>query len=475
LTHDDKGELSTPRRLAAAGGITVSDRSTASAPLGHLGAADRLMEKHPLLGVPLPAYGGRSLPNLAGTLAQALGRDAAETLPLPPLAADVDPLKGRAPEGPVVVLLVDALGWRALEGSAERHPEGTAAGWAGRARPITSVFPTTTTVALTSLGTGASPGQHGVVGHRVYLPHFGTVVELLRMSPLGVHGSETLVGPDWSPSLVSGVRTVFRRGVPGLAVSRARFEGTGFTRMIYDGADYVPFSTISDFALTLVDLLSRPNPSPLVYAYWDDLDLAEHSRGPDPRLVDLELERVGSILSFVARHLDRRTVAATQFVLTGDHGQVPLDAQRQLVVDQDPELLSLLSRPPSGDRRATYFSARSGNLGALRAALTDRLPPGGRLLEMPDSVDAGLFGPAPRHPELPDRVGDLLVLLPSPGGVNYTVPGGRARSHPMRGAHGGLEADELLIPLVSGTAEELAHPSRPGPHVSSAHRRGRSR
>ncbi len=443
----------------------MNDPRKVPQPEDGLGEGAGLVVPDRRLGIPIPAYGGRSLANLAAGLGRAFGDEAADAGPLPGLAPEVDPFAGRHPDGPVVVFLVDGLGWTALRESATRRPRGPAARWVGRARALTSVFPTTTTVALTSLSSGAAPGQHGVVGHRVFLPRFDAVVEILRMSPLGVNTPETLVGPDWSPSLISAVPTIFRRGVSTVAVSRDRYEGSGFTRLLYDGAEFASYVTASDFALMLTKVLARPSPPSLVFAYWDALDIAEHVRGPLPELVDLELEGVDTILSFVARNLAPRIARRTTVLMTGDHGQVPLSPDHQLVADQDPELLGHLSHPPSGDRRATYFSARPGHLPALREALESRRPPGSHLLEMPVALEGGLYGPPPFHPEIRERVGDLLLLMPSPGGVSYTVPGSRPRGHPMRGAHGGLEAPELLVPLVSGSLAELALSLPPRAHL----------
>jgi hypothetical protein len=441
---------------------------TSSALLGE--AADLLVPDR-RLRLPVPAYHGRSLANLAATLwAYLSSADREHAPPMPALRADNDPFRGRRPAGPVILFLVDGLGWTAFRGSAERAPSGVASRWHERAHPITSVFPTTTTVALTSLSSGAAPSQHGVVGHRVFLPRFGTVVEVLRMSPIGVGPGESLVGPNWTPEVVSGVPTIYRRGTPALALTRDRFEGTGFTRMIYDGAAFLPYASGSDLAITLAEVLARPEPPPLLVVYRDDLDVVQHVRGVRPELVDLELERTDHILSFVARHLPPDRARATTLIITGDHGQVPMASDRQLAVDREPLILAHLARPPSGDRRAAYFAARPGHLDALREALELRLPPGGTILEMSSAVEAGLFGPGPYHPELSERLGDLLVLMPSPGGVSYSVPGSPTRAHRMISSHGGLEPDELLVPLIAGTLSELAGELPHLPHQLGAHR-----
>jgi hypothetical protein len=77
---------------------------------------------------------------------------------------------------------------------------------------------------------------------------------------------------------------------------------------------------------------------------------------------------------------------------------------------------------------------------------------------MGEALDAGLFGPPPFHPEVEERLGDLLVLVPSPAGLTYLPPGASAGRH-LEGAHGGLEPDELAVPLVTGRLRDLAPPA----------------
>ena len=69
-----------------------------------------------------------------------------------------------ARDAPAVVLLVfDGLGWNALQEHKDRLP--TIAGMTGGA--ITTVVPSTTATALTSICTGLTPAQHGVLGYRM--------------------------------------------------------------------------------------------------------------------------------------------------------------------------------------------------------------------------------------------------------------------------------------------------------------------
>jgi len=410
------------------------------------------------LGVPVPAYDGRSLPNLTTSVLRALGADPSEAA-LPPLASALDPFRGRRAEGPVVLFVVDGLGYERLRARA-RQPGGAASRWLEHTRPITSVFPTSTTTALASVSTATSPSRHGLVGYRQFLPRFGSVVDMLRQSPVGVAAMDSLVGPGWTPSEVLGVPTVFRAGVAGaVAVSRDQFEGRAFTRMIYDGAGYEGYSAWADLAEALAHVLGRPSPPPLVMAYWDELDTVEHLRGPAAGSVDLELDRLGDLFAYVARSVPSHVARTTTVLLTADHGQVPAVPAQQVAVESEKSILELLAWPPTGDRRAGLLKARVGRADALRDALLRRLPPGSLVLRSEEAVRHGLFGPPPYHPELAERVADLLVLVPSPAGLTYRVPGRLSARRVLLGAHGGLEPEELVVPLVAGPLDDLGPPA----------------
>lgn len=417
------------------------------------------------LDVPVPRFNGRSLPNITSTVVQAIRGEPFPDAPalLPPLVPECDPFAGRRAPGPVVIFLVDGLGWDTLAGgshSTSRVPPS----WAALARPITTVFPTTTAAALTSLSTGVAPATHGVVGYHQFLPRFGVVADLLRMSPKGVPGNDLLVRREFAVSSILGCPTVFRRGLTGGVVSRDRFEGSGLTRVLYDGASYVPYSTFTDLAHQLVRHLERPDPPPLTFAYWDELDTIQHLRGPSEEgLIDFELARLTSLLAHVAGHLDpsrRRTVTIG---LTGDHGQVPCDPAHQIRVDRLPAVQREMAHPVAGDRRAGYFAARPGRATALREAVEAAAPAGARLVPMERAIERGLFGPVPHHPELESRLGDLLLLLPPPWGVTELLPGAPEPSRFLLGAHGGLDPAELVVPWVAGPLSDLVEAARPAP------------
>ncbi len=159
-----------------------------------------------------PAYGAGSLADLLPSVAAGLGV---------PGCTDVLglPLDGVTS---VAVLLVDGMGTYQLPVASRYAPvlADLAAGGGGFARVLTSGFPSTTPVSLTTLGTGVPPGRHGVVGFTVRLPD-GRILNHIRW------------GDDPDPYTFQPEPTVFERaaaaGVQVTAVTRPEFEGSGLT------------------------------------------------------------------------------------------------------------------------------------------------------------------------------------------------------------------------------------------------------
>ncbi|NCX60000.1 MAG: PglZ domain-containing protein, partial [Actinobacteria bacterium] len=67
----------------------------------------------------------------------------------------------------VVLLVIDGLGWHQLRDRVAARPTLAPTLAAMQGGSITTVSPTTTVTALTSIATGATPGEHGLVGYRI--------------------------------------------------------------------------------------------------------------------------------------------------------------------------------------------------------------------------------------------------------------------------------------------------------------------
>ncbi|MCI4326815.1 MAG: alkaline phosphatase family protein [Thermoplasmata archaeon] len=418
--------------------------------------ARRLWRVDPRTGLPVPRYDGRSIVNLAVSVHRAGGGELGGAPSLaPPLSDDLDPFGARAHPGPVLLFLVDALGWSPFRTWAARGGEAPRV-WGAHAHPITTVFPSTTTAALVSLSTGVAPGRHGLIGYRQYLPKFGVVGDMLNMTPVGAGPRDLLIGPGWTPSDLTAAPTLFRRGLRATAITRDIFEGSGFSRLLYDGAEFVGYATATHLVHQLTTVLSRPRPPRVVVLYWAELDTIQHLVGPDPRWFGMEMDRIVDLIRRTTVELPRARARSITVAITGDHGQVRADVAHRVAVEQEPTLTREMVRPLAGDRRAGFFAARAGRVDALTEALRRRLAPGTPVVRRGVAARAGVFGPPPFHPEFAERIGDVIAFVRTPGSLSYLSPGAATPKRFLLGAHGGVEADELVVPLIAGRLSDLA-------------------
>jgi hypothetical protein len=372
-------------------------------------AADRPSPPEPVL----PDYGGACLDGVVPALLAPAG-DRPDWLP-PPAATAAQ----------VVLLVLDGLGWHQLRD--RHHLAPTMAAMAGG--PITSVCPTTTATALTSIATGRPPAAHGVVGYRVRVdgPTGDEVLNVLRWRTVSGDAREFVV-----PATFASGAPFAGRPVP--VVSRAEFSGTGFSAAHLGGSRPVPYHLASSIAVEVRSLLAAGEP--LVYAYWDGVDKIAHIAGLGDHY-DAEVTAVDALVGAVAGALP----AGAALVITADHGQVEVGAGARPLAGSLVDTAALVS----GEARFRWLHAQPGQGQRLveeaRAAYGEEA----WVVTAEQAIDEGWFG-GPLAGDVRRRLGDVAVVPHQPVGYLDPADSGDAR---LVCRHGSLTADEMLVPLLA--------------------------
>jgi hypothetical protein len=366
----------------------------------------------------LPDYAGACLSNLVpGILAGPGGRPSW----FPALARDA---------AQVVLLVVDGMGWEQL-----RERPGVAPTLASMiGGPITSVAPTTTATALTSITLGVAPALHGLVGYRFPIPVAGPdgpseeILNVLRWrSPSG--DARRGFPPE------QAVEGLAFGGRPVPVVSRAEFAETGFSRAHQRGGRYVGYSLASSIAVEVGRLLAAGES--LVYAYYEGLDKVAHLTGLGEHF-DAELRATDRLVADLLEVLPPGAV----LLVTADHGEVEVGDR---VVPLAEELRSLCSLV-SGEARFRWLHAHPGSAPDLLAACSEAYDREAWVVTADEVVDQGWFG-GPLRPEFRPRIGDVALVPYAPVGYLDPADTGDVR---LVCRHGSLTPAELLVPLLAG-------------------------
>ncbi len=321
----------------------------------------------------------------------------------------------------VVLLVLDGLGWNQLQ--QHRHLCPTLAQMQGG--PITTVAPTTTATALTSIATGVSPAEHGVVGYRIDLS--GDVVNTLRWST-----TKGEVRRQHPPVEVQPVPPFLGASVP--VVSKVELESSAFSEAHLRGSRMVGWRTMSGLAVEVGRQLRAGEP--LVYAYYDGIDKVAHERGFGS-FYEAELRAADRLVGDVLEQL----VPGSALAVIADHGQVHVGDN---VLTPDERLLALVHHQ-SGEGRFRWLHARAGAAGELLAAATEAHSPVAWVRSRQQIIDEGWFG-SHISPPVAGRLGDVALVARHP--VSFDEP---SDTGPFKliCRHGSMTADEVLVPLIA--------------------------
>lgn len=321
----------------------------------------------------------------------------------------------------VVLLVLDGLGWNQLQ--ARLHLAPTMAGAAGS--PITTVAPSTTATALTSITTGLSPGQHGVVGYRIKVGP--EILNVLRWSTAQGDARRLIPPHEFQKAAPFGAQR-------SAVVNRAEYIAGGFTGAHLEGSRYVGYRCTS----TLVGEVRRflREGEPFVYAYYDGIDKVSHEYG----LGDYYDDELHFCDSLVADLLTEMPAGSTLLV-TADHGQVHTGDQ---VVELDPQVLEHVASQ-SGEGRFRWLHARPGRAALLRDALEEMHGHQGWVRTRDEVIDEQWFGPTVTR-EAAARLGDVAIAAKGVLAFYDPIDTG---PYNLIGRHGSLTADEMYVPLLA--------------------------
>lgn len=356
-----------------------------------------------------PAYGGACIASVVPAL---LGRSSGlpDWMPGPVAGAEQ-----------VVLLAVDGLGWAQLQERRQLAPN-LAAMVGG---PATTVVPSTTATALTSLTTGSAPAVHGVLGYRIRLA--GTVLNVLRWTTPGGDARKTVPPTGLQRLEPFG-------GTKAPVVTRADFAESGFTAAHLHGTRLRGWRAMSTLVVQVRRLLA--DGEPFVYAYYPGIDTVAHEHGFG-EFYDAELAATDRLVGELVGVLP----PGAALLVVSDHGQVEVGERVRPVHPDAVALTSLLS----GEGRFRWLHARPG--------LVDRLADVARgahgaeaWVVTREEVEAANWFGAPLDAEGRARVGDVALVARDPVAFLDPADTGEMR---LVCRHGSMTAEEMLVPLLA--------------------------
>jgi len=417
------------------------------------------MGDFPAEGSVKPKYDSYCLSNVTSTLLSILGVENGRTK----LPADVfDGVDTTGVEN-VVLFALDGLGWSEWQ-------RQTSSGFFGKmnergsAMPITTVFPSTTSTALTTLLTGLTPQEHALIEWYLYLKEADMVIQTLPFSPAGSRGTDLLL-PKVDPRVLFDGESVFGRlrseGVMPHSYLNRYISRSAYSRLVHGASEVHGYSGLSDLSVMLTRTLESSKGPSFHYVYWSSVDTLQHLYGPGSEEAHLEANGVSQ--AFKAGLLDRlegKAAAKTLFVATADHGHVCSPMAKASWLDARGKLMKSLAKSatgktilPWGAPRDVYIRVEDDEVDEVYGYLSDSMAAEATVVKSADAAASGLFGTGNASQRFPERVGNIMVLPKGKRSVWYRVEG--VEPPDLVGQHGGMHEDEMTIPLAIARASSV--------------------
>ncbi len=358
----------------------------------------------------LPDYSGACLASMVPSIFAAQRGEAPQWLP--PAVAEADQ---------VLLMVLDGLGHDQLLERADVAP-CLSASLAGR---VTSVAPTTTATALTSITTGMTPARHGVVGYRVAVGD-GEVMNVLRWATPAGDARQRVPPKVFQPA------TAFE-GRPIPALTKGEFANTGFTVAHLSGADMRGWRTPSTLRMRAQAALGEGHR--FAYAYYDGIDKVAHEFGLGD-LYEAELAFADRLVSEIGSSLP----AGSAMVVVSDHGQVQVG---DAVVHIPSGLCGSDVIYCSGEARFRWFHLRPGATDGFAKRLEEEYGDIAWVRTKAQMIEEGWLGGEPSE-TVSARLGDV-ALVPFAQLAFFDAADTGELTLVCR--HGSLTSAEMWVPL----------------------------
>ena len=343
-------------------------------------------------------------------------------------------LEGRCYEN-VVVILLDGMGKNIMDANLPKdgffasHLVGT----------LSSTFPPTTVAATTSIQSGKEPCEHGWLGWDCYYPQIDKNVTVFLNKETGTDEQAESYNVAWRYcGYESTVDRLLKAGVQA-------YNAMPFLEPFPD-----TFEKICD---RIAGLCGKPGRK-YIYSYWREPDHMMHEKGCFGRDAKELLGRLEAQVEELCERISESKAVeneciknkpkegdGTLVIVTADHGHI--DTKGVALIDY-PKICECLSRLPSIEPRALNFFVKPGMEEQFVSEFNRSFSEKFRLFTKAEVLENKLFGRGTEHPAFRDMLGDYLAVATG----DLCIYNTREEADFFIGAHAGLTAEEMTIPLI---------------------------
>lgn len=328
-----------------------------------------------------------------------------------------DILSNKKPRN-VVVILCDGMGFNIMNRALSKDSFLVR----NTIRDISSVVPSTTTAATTSMLSGLNPCEHGWLGWDLYVKPEDKIVTLFKNK---LKDRQKLAAPYNVARKYYGYRNI---------CEQINDKGKYRAKILF------PFGNEKYFDLN--DMLDRiyfeckKDGKKYIYAYYEEPDYSMHEHGVDSDIAITTIKYINEKIEEMCSKLDDDTLV----IVTADHGHYNCS---DVVLSDYKDFFETLDGDVSIEDRMCSMKVKEGKNEEFVKLFNEYFGSDFILKRKDEILDIKLFGDGIEHPLFRDSLGDYFALAVGDKYMRYSQ-----KSDKHAAMHAGFTEDEMRVPLI---------------------------
>ena len=155
----------------------------------------------------------------------------------------------------LILLIIDGFGFNQWLRYYKQHEFFSKLTKRGVVSPITSVFPSTTANAITTINSGLTPQEHGLPEWFVYFKEIDQIINTIHFKPLGSKQKDELLEQGVNPTILYNGKTIHQKlkkeKVKTFTFIDESIAHSAYSKLVFKGSTIKPAITNSDLIVKL--------------------------------------------------------------------------------------------------------------------------------------------------------------------------------------------------------------------------------
>ncbi|MCP5465867.1 MAG: alkaline phosphatase family protein [Thermotogae bacterium] len=354
----------------------------------------------------------------------------------------------------VVFVFVDALGWSFIEKNNFKYLNEITEN--SKVSVITSQFPSTTSVHVTTTHTGLTAAESGVYEWFYYDPYVDGIMSPLinlDMKTGNYLEKEGYKKEKLYPEPVL-YKKLLEKGVKSFLHQPGKYSNSAYNKMMAEYSENVGYESYIEGLFNLGDKILEADGPTYSYFYYPQVDSTCHVYGPESDITKAEIDTFFYSLKkyFIDRLEGKNT--DTLLIISADHGQTTVDTENPVYInDFIPNIKDYIKTNrsgemiiPSGSFRDFFLHVKEEKTDEFIEMIKNNTDDNYLIFKTEDMIKEGFFGKNISD-NFRNKVGNV-VILPAKDKSIWWYEKGKYEVW-FKGMHGGLNTEEMLIPLIT--------------------------